>query len=200
VTEATTQTPQPTVLTGRRVRLEPMTPDHVPALFAAGGDPEVWRWLWVAPPADEAAMAEIVAGSLAMRRRITWTIVADGVVAGSSSYYAIDPVNSGLEIGFTWLGRRWWRTGVNLECKLLMLGHAFDQLGFERVGLRTDHQNLRSQQALTDLGAVREGTLRHHIRRPDGTWRDTVYFSILRDEWPAVRDRVNARLDRNRAS
>ena len=191
-----TQTPVPAVLSGRRVRLEPLSRDHVPGLLAAsageGGD-EVWRWLWVARPTDEGAMADVVRASLAMPNRITWTVVADGVVAGSTSYYDIDVGHSRLEIGYTWLGRTWWRTGVNLECKLLLLTHAFE-LGFERVALRTDRLNVRSQQALADLGAVREGTLRHHLRRPDGTWRDTVYFSILRDEWPAVRAGIDARL------
>lgn len=98
------------MLHGRRVRLEPLTPDHVPGLFAAGRDADVWRWLWAPAPVDEVAMARIVADSIAMPGRIAWAIVADGV-AGTTSYYAIDVANSGLEIGYTWLGRPWWRTG-----------------------------------------------------------------------------------------
>lgn len=197
--------PQPTVLCGQQVRLEPASLDHVPRLLDAGSDDEVWRWLWVARPTDEAAMADVVAQSLAMPARITWTIFASsdagigaagGAVAGSTSYYDIDVAHRRLEIGYTWLGRPWWRTGVNVECKLLLLRHAFDELGFERVALRTDHRNVRSQTALEALGAVREGVLRHHILRPDGTWRDSVYYSILRAEWPAVHDRLRQRLAR----
>lgn len=107
----------------------------------------------------------------------------------------IDVVNERLEIGSTWYGRAHWRSAVNTETKLLLITHAFEELGMGRVQLKTDHLNVRSQEAIARLGARREGVLRRHRRRPDGTWRDTVYFSLLADEWPEARARLEARLD-----
>lgn len=115
-------------------------------------------------------------------------------MAGWTSYLDIVPAHERIEIGGTAYGLAWQRTAVNTECKLLLLGHAFDDLGYGRVALKTDGSNERSLRAIERLGAVREGVLRRHRRRPDGTWRDTVYYSIRREEWPAVRDRLVARL------
>ncbi len=186
------------------VRLEPLTEAHTPELDAAVSDPdELFRWLttWTPGPAGLAdAVAQIVqrgrTGQVvpwAIRRR------ADGRIVGSTSFLDIDETNLRVELGSTWIGPAWWRTEVNTATKLLVLGHAFDTLGLERVALKTDHLNTRSQRAIERLGAVREGALRHHIRRPDGSWRDTVYYSILAGEWPPVRDRLTAALTADRA-
>ncbi|MFL6073059.1 MAG: GNAT family N-acetyltransferase [Mycobacteriales bacterium] len=197
-------TPRP--ITGSHVRLVPQTVDHVPGLFAAGGaDPEVWRWLSAPMPATEADLAAIVRGALDQQERglrVVYTIVdgATGRIAGTTSYYEPVPERRKIEIGYTWLGRPWWRTAVNTEAKLLLLAHAFDVLGCVRVMLRTDLRNERSQRAIARLGAVREGVLRKHMQRPDGSWRDSVIFSIVDDEWPAVRERLAAALSPARPS
>ncbi|HEY5033448.1 MAG TPA: GNAT family protein [Actinomycetes bacterium] len=191
--------PSAVTLQGRHVRLEPLEPDHVTGLAAAtAGDEEVWRWL-PSFPADEAEMRAVVAAALAERDsglRFPFAVLeaGSGRVVGSSSYLDIDPVDERIEIGWTWLSRSVWRSAVNTEAKLLLLGHAFDDLGCERVALKTHHQNERSQAAIARLGAVREGMLRHHVRHRDGTWRDSVYYSILSAEWPEARDRLRARL------
>ncbi len=191
--------PSAVTLQGTQVRLEPLELEHVAGLAAAtAGDEEVWRWL-PSFPADEADLRTVVAAALAERdagTRFPFAVLeaGPGRVVGSSSYLDIDPVNERIEIGWTWLSRSVWRSAVNTEAKLLLLGYAFDDLGCERVALKTHHQNERSQAAIARLGAVREGTLRHHVRHRDGTWRDSVYYSILAAEWPAVRDRLRARL------
>ena len=191
--------PSDVVLLGSVVRLEPLTAAHAASLTqTTAADEQVWRWLPTFP-VDADDMAAVVQTALADRAggtRFPFAIAetASGRVVGSSSYLDIDPVNEHIEIGWTWLSRSVWRTAVNTEAKLLLLAHAFDTLGYERVALKTHHNNERSQQAIARLGAVREGTLRHHMRHRDGTWRDSVYFSILAEEWPRVRDRLEARL------
>jgi RimJ/RimL family protein N-acetyltransferase len=191
--------PAPTALTGSHVRIEPLGLEHVEGLAAAtAGEEEVWRWL-PAFPADEPELRTLVEAALADRAagvRFPWVILeaSTGRVVGSSSYLDIDPVNRRIEIGWTWLSRSVWRSAVNTEAKLLLLGHAFDDLGYERVTLKTHHRNERSQAAIARLGAVREGTLRHHVLHRDGTWRDSVFFSVLSAEWPGVRDGLRARL------
>lgn len=123
-----------------------------------------------------------------------WAVVHEGRAVGSTSYLDVDLGVGGLEVGWTWYSRALWKTVVNPECKLLVLGHAFEDLGAQRVLLKTDADNTRSRSALTRLGAHYDGTLRHSRRRPDGTVRDTAYFSILATEWPGVRDALRARL------
>jgi len=198
------KTPVPSILTGTYVRLEPLGLEHVAGLAeSTAGDEEVWRWL-PAFPAEEAELRPMVEAALADRdkgTRFPFAILSvdpdgagSGRVVGSSSYLDIEPANDRIEIGWTWLSRSVWRSPVNTEAKLLLLGHAFDDLGYERVSLKTHHDNERSQAAIARLGAVREGTLRHHMRHRDGSWRDSVYYSILSAEWPDVRDRLRARL------
>lgn len=181
------------------VAVEPLSVDHVDELDAAVSEPdELFRWMNTWKPRDGSvaqAVAKIVenaswgaAAAWAIRRK------ADGRVVGSTSYLDIDHRNRRVEIGSTWIGPAWWRTEVNTATKLLMLGHAFDTLELERVAFKTDHLNLRSQRAIERLGAVREGALRHHLRRTDGSWRDTVYYSILAAEWPEVRERLTSAL------
>lgn len=186
-------------LTNDWIELEPMTADHVGELEAAVSDPdELFRWMSRWRP-DAQGLAGVVERTLAEAARgevASWVIRrrADGRVVGSTSYLDIDAANRRVEVGSTWIGPAWWRTEVNTATKLLVLGHAFETLRLERVALKTDHRNERSQRAIERLGAVREGVLRHHLLRPDGTWRDTVYYSILSAEWPTVRETLLAAL------
>jgi RimJ/RimL family protein N-acetyltransferase len=122
-----------------------------------------------------------------------WAVMVDGVAAGSTSYLDVDCELGGLEIGWTWYRRDLWATEVNPTCKLLLLGHAFDGLGAGRVSLKTDALNTRSRSAIRKLGCQYDGTLRHHRLRPDGSVRDTAYFSMLAAEWPSARRRLRAR-------
>jgi RimJ/RimL family protein N-acetyltransferase len=124
--------------------------------------------------------------------RIPFAIRVGGRVVGSTSYYGIDAANGQIAIGHTFLARPQWRTGINREAKLLLLTRAFEELGCERVELHTDIRNERSQRAIEGIGATREGVLRRHRRRPDGSWRDTVLYAILSPDWPTVRARLTA--------
>ena len=185
------------VLAGLLVRLEPLAPDHAPAVLAAADDEEVFRWLpFVRPrtPADaETLVARYLDGPT-----VPWVQVdaATGDVIGMTTFYEVDAAMRTVAIGWTWLARRAWRTGVNTEAKLLLMRRAFDDLGCVRVVWHTDIRNERSQAAIARLGAQREGVMRKHRLRPDGSWRDTVTFSMLDDEWPAARDDLEARLGR----
>ncbi|MDG4808474.1 bifunctional pyridoxamine 5'-phosphate oxidase family protein/GNAT family N-acetyltransferase [Micromonospora sp. WMMD1120] len=191
----------PVPLHGEHVRLEPLTLAHADELHAATADAEVWRHLNVAQPATPAGIAEVIGTALAAQHRgerVAWVqrCAATGAVVGSTSYYDIDPQRRAVAIGHTFLGRPWWRTGINTEAKLLLLGRAFDDLGAVRVALHTDIRNLRSQAAIERLGATREGVLRMHRQRPDGSWRDTVTYSMTVDEWPSAQLRLRERLRR----
>ncbi|MFE2581609.1 GNAT family N-acetyltransferase [Streptomyces sp. NPDC059378] len=194
------RTPLPRTLTGRHVRLEPLTTEHLGDLFeAGGGDEEVWRWQGGPAPRTQAELGDKLATLLEAAERgacVPFAVVhrATGRAIGWTTYMDINVADEWLEIGWTWYGRAYWRTPVNTESKLLLLTHAFEDLGMGRVQLKTDHLNHRSQAAIARIGARREGVLRRHRRRPDGTWRDTVYFSILADEWPAARENLTARL------
>jgi len=186
------------VLTGEHVRLEPLTPEHAKGLFEAGGDPAIWTWLSVWQPADLPAAERLVASILADPGRRPWAqIDAAGRVAGTTSYYQVVEAHRILSIGHTWIGAGWQRTALNTEAKLLLLRHAFETLGAQRVSWETDIRNLRSQRAIERLGALREGVLRAHRIRPDGSSRDTVVYSMLDTEWPAARERLtrDTRLD-----
>lgn len=191
------------VLAGRLIRLEPLTIEDAPGYLAAAGEgaeaDEVFRWMSpAAPQTIEDARAHI-ATSLAARAHGERFAYAqfDAVTsefAGTSSYYDIVPALRTIAIGHTWLGKRWWRSGHNTESKLLMLTHAFDTLGAARVVWHTDIHNTRSQAAIERLGATREGELRKHRIRRDGSWRTTVQYSMTDDDWPAARDYLTGRL------
>ncbi|MFJ8692463.1 GNAT family N-acetyltransferase [Streptomyces roseolilacinus] len=197
--------PSPTTLTGRHVRLEPLEPRHLSDLFAAGGrDEEVWRWQGGPAPRSEKELAAKLRDVLAEAERgelVPFAVVhrAEDRAVGWTCYLDVAVDDERLEIGWTWYGRAYWRTAVNTESKLLLLTHAFEGLGMGRVQWKTDHLNHRSQAAIARLGARREGVLRRHRRRPDGTWRDSVYFSLLADEWPPAKERLSARLGGSRA-
>jgi RimJ/RimL family protein N-acetyltransferase len=206
----TTVEPDGRPLVGRFVRLDPAALDDAPALFAALDDERVWAKGYgggpLGRPRDVAAMREVLAVALeaaARRQRQAYVVrllaaepgaAPAGSVVGTTSLADWDLVNERAHIGWTAYGPPWWGGPVNAECKLLLLGHAFDDCGFGRVKLQTDLRNDRSQAAIARLGASREGVLRRHQKRADGTFRDTVVFSVLRDEWPAVRAGLAARL------
>ena len=196
------------VLAGRLIRLEPLAMEHAPGYLAAAGSAgeaaEVFRWLSppggaLAQPVTVADAAGQIAAALAARHCRTRLPFAQfdartGEFAGTTSFYEVNPVQRTLGIGHTWLGQRWWRTGHNTEAKLLLLSHAFETLGAVRVVWHTDIRNTRSQAAIERLGATREGVLRKHRRRADGSWRDTVQYAMVDDDWPAARTALAARL------
>ncbi|MGW5918418.1 GNAT family N-acetyltransferase [Nocardia fluminea] len=188
---------EPVTLAGKYVRLEPMGTQHAAGLLEIADD-EVFQHLSSGRPNDlpeaRRMVDKMVDGSV-RGGRMCWAQIdirdsGVGTVAGTTSYYEIYPESRSVAIGFTWLGRNWWRTGLNAEAKLLLLRRAFEDLGAVRVFWQTDIRNTRSQDAIARLGADREGVLRKHKLRPDGTWRDTVQFAMTDEDWPAVRDRL----------
>jgi RimJ/RimL family protein N-acetyltransferase len=189
------------VLEGELVRLEPMAPTHEEGLWAASRDARAWRWLSVLQPQTceelreylEAALTNAAAGielPFATVRR------EDGRLLGSTRFLALRPEHGGVEIGWTWLTPEAWGTGVNVEAKLLMLEDAFKRLGCRRVELKTDALNERSRRAMEALPAQFEGIHRKHMLVRRGENRDTAWYSIVDDEWPAVRENLLRRLGR----
>lgn len=191
----------PVTLAGRRVRLEPLAPGHADDLLVAAAAPEIWQHLaWGSLAAPE-KLAAWIQGRLAEAAHgliLPFAIVDldRGRAIGSTSYLDIALRDRRVEIGSTWLSRDSWRTAVNTECKYLLLRHGFETLALERVQLKTDIRNERSQAAIARLGAVREGVLRRHMVRADGSQRDSVMFSIIAEEWPAVKARLETALGR----
>ena len=188
---------QPLVLEGAYVRLEPLDVHHAEGLFAVGGDAEIWRYLprpKLGSVSDAQQMIEAAKAAAADGSQLPFAIVerATGRAVGSTRYLDIRRKDRGLEIGWTWLGTAYQRTPINTESKYLLLRHAFDDLGTIRVQLKTDLRNERSQRAIERLGAIREGVLRKHVVLWDGFIRDTAYYSILDNEWPGVRQRLEA--------
>lgn len=192
-------------LTGRMegdlVVVEPLASEHEEDLFGAGHDREMWTYLSAFPDAYatrerfhnlmEGALAATTAGEEG-----AWAIIdrASGRAIGSTRYLALRPDHRSLEIGWTWLGRPWWRTGANVETKLLLFSRAFDQLECERVELKCDARNARSRRAMEALPAQFEGIHRRHMALPDGGWRDTAWYSVIAPEWPQVRAALRERL------
>jgi RimJ/RimL family protein N-acetyltransferase len=188
--------PERILLEGRYVRLEPLDDRHRDDLLAAAAqDPATFRYMGSDLSVGADAWPAYLADALAPEF-IAWATVdaATGRAVGSTRFGDIAPEHGRVEIGWTWIAPSHQGTAVNTEAKLLQLTYAFDELGATRVALKTDGRNLRSQAAIERLGAVREGALRRHIRMPDGYMRDTVYFSILADEWPTVKANLEARL------
>lgn len=190
----------PVVLEGAVVRLEPLTAAHVPALWAVSSDATIFRYMPHVPRSadDLYAYAAAAAQALAADQGIAFAILerSSGQPVGSSSYLAADPRHRRLEIGGTWITPAYQRTAVNTEAKLLLLRHAFEALGCRRVELKTDSSNERSRRAIERIGAVEEGIFRNHMLLPDGRSRDSVYYSIIDREWPAVRTRLETLLSR----
>jgi RimJ/RimL family protein N-acetyltransferase len=181
-------------LRGRRVRLEPLSIDHVESLCRVGLEPDLWRWIPTAVSTAE-EMHAYVASALEEQRRgvsLPFAIVEQGsnLVIGSTRYANIEPADRRIEIGWTWLTSTHQRTGANTEAKFLLLAHAFEALGAIRVEFKTDALNQASRTAILRLGAVEEGTFRKHRITASGRVRDTVYFSIIDTEWPEVKARL----------
>jgi len=181
--------PSPVTLEANGLRLEPLGPQHAEALREAAQDGELWNLRVTSVPEPHKVEA-YVATALEMRpSRLAFAVVeaATGQVLGTTSYHDIVPAIDRVEIGYTWYRRSVQRTHVNTTCKLLLLTHAFETLGCAVVGFRTDNYNHASQAAIERLGAKKDGVIRHHAVRRDGTVRDTVIYSIVRGEWPEVK-------------
>jgi N-acetyltransferase len=191
----------PVTLEGHGIRLEPLEPRHADALIAAASDGALWDlWFTSVPHPEETA--EYIARALSGQRdghMLPWAVrdLASDLVVGTTRFHDIVPDVDRVEIGYTWYASRMQRSHVNTACKLLLMAHAFESLGCGVVGLRTDKFNTRSQRAIEALGAGRDGVIRHHQARRDGTVRDTVMYSILRSEWPDIRRHLLARLARH---
>ena len=189
---------QPVSLIGRRVRLEPLALDHVPALAEVGLEPAIWQWTLARPTGvadirtwDEAALRGRDAGT---EFPFATLDAASGRPIGSSRFMNIVLEHHRLEIGWTWVAPAWQRTGANREAKLLMLGHAFDTLGCRRVEFKTDSLNEPSRTALLGIGARFEGIFRNHMVMPGGRMRHSAYYSVIDEEWPAVQARLEESL------
>ena len=195
----TARLPGGTSLVGAVVRLDPSTPQDAAGLFAALDDERVWAAGYsggpAARPADPAGWVQRVEAAAAdARAMFTVRLVGSGRVVGTSSLGDVDLGHERVHLGWTAYAPDVWGTAVNPECKLLLMTYAFEDCGFGRVKIQTDLINARSQAAIAKLGAVREGVLRRHMRRADGTFRDTVVFSVTIDDWPAVRAGLEARV------
>jgi N-acetyltransferase len=196
------QKPLPITLSSAAVRLEPLAADHAMALEAAARDGELWqlRVTSVPAPGETAAYIENALKGQAEGHMLPFVVVdtASGRVIGSTRYHDIVPAVERLEIGYTWYGQSWQRSHVNTTAKLLLMQHAFETLGAQLVGWRTDNYNFASQRAIERLGARKDGVLRHHALRRDGTVRDTVMYSLAAGEWPEVKAHLQYQLARPR--
>lgn len=183
---------RPIALEGRLVRLEPLAQEHAQGLYSRGRHEPDWAYMPRACFVDAADVRHWIDDALASSGQLAFAIVekAKGRVAGSTRYLNIRAEHRSLEIGWTWLGQDFQRSGVNSETKLLLLSHAFEKLGCIRVEFKTDSRNVRSQQALERIGAIREGVFRKHMIVQGGYHRDSVYFSVTEAEWPAVKARL----------
>ncbi len=188
------------LLADARVRLEPLAPAHAPALETAAADGRLWELFYTAVPApgEAAAYVDTALRGQAEGRMLAFAVreIASDTIIGSTRYCNIDADLPRLEIGYTWYAARWQRTHVNTACKRLLLAHAFEVMDCVAVELRTDVLNRASQRAIERLGAQRDGVLRQHQRRRDGSLRDTVVYSVTAAEWPALRKLLDLRLAR----
>jgi N-acetyltransferase len=192
---------EPVTLEAGGVRLEPMSPDHRDGLVNAVRDGNLWELWFTAVPEPQEVPAYIETGLAGQRagHMQPWVVrdIASGRVIGSTRYHDIVAGVDRVEIGYTWYGKSWQRTHVNTTCKLLLLQHAFETVGCKVVGWRTDNFNFKSQRAIEALGAKKDGVLRHHQPRRDGTVRDSVMYSMLVAEWPDARRHLQFRLERH---
>ena len=196
------QKPIPVVLQSPRLRLEPLTPDHAADLEACARDGELWniRVTSVPEPGDTAAYITTALKGLEDGHMLPFVVrdMASGRIVGTSRYHDIVPAVDRLEIGYTWYARSVQRTHVNTTAKLMLMTHAFETLGAKLVGWRTDNFNFASQRAIERLGAKKDGVLRHHALRRDGTIRDTVMYSVTAGEWPEVKAHLQHLLSKPR--
>ena len=194
---------QPVTLEGAGIRLEPLTVNHHDALEAAAADGKLWELWFTSVPEPGATKAYIETALKGQQEghMLSWAVrdLASNTVIGTTRYHDIVAAIDRVEIGYTWYAVSRQRSNVNTTCKLLLLRHAFETVGCKVVGLRTDNFNFRSQRAIEGIGAKRDGVLRHHAARRDGTVRDSVMFSILATEWPDVKRHLELRLARHSA-
>ena len=183
---------EPVILTGKFVRLEPMSEAHIPALAEIGVGQDFWHFMLYGDMKTEADMRNWVLDILSRKGDVPFVVIqlSSRRVAGATRYLNVMPKDRGLEIGGTWYGLEFQRTAVNTEAKYLLLMHAFETLGAIRVQLKTDSRNVRSQKAIERIGGVKEGVLRNHMILPDGTIRHSVFYSILDSEWEGVRSHL----------
>lgn len=193
--------PKPVILAGTHVRLVPLSAEHLNDLFEAGKDPAIWTYM-TAPVFGIRKEAQAwLSGALSEMERglqiaFAITLKPSGRAIGSTRFLNIRRKDRVLEIGWTWIGSKFQRSAVNTECKFLLLQHAFEELGAVRVEFKTDSRNIRSQKALERIGAVREGILRKHMILKNGYIRDTVYYSIIDDEWPGIKSHLQALMNK----
>lgn len=190
---------EPVILTGQVVRLEPLQMKHTTDLYQAAQDPAIWTYMSIPPISSRNEMEQVIITALHEQEQgvsLPFAIIdlAQNRVVGSTRYLDIKPYHRGLEIGWTWLSPSVQRTGINTECKYLLLLHAFEVCGAIRVQLKTHHMNFKSQRAIERLGAFKEGTLRNHMIMPDGSYRHTVFYSIIDSEWPSVKAGLEAKM------
>jgi N-acetyltransferase len=195
--------PKPATLEANGIRLEPLAQDHRAGLEAAAADGRLWELFFTSVPApgETQAYVRTALEGQAAGNMVPWAVrdLASGDIVGSTRYHDIVPASDRVEIGYTWYAKRCQRSHVNTTCKLLLLEYGFEQVGCKVVGLRTDNLNFRSQRAIEALGAKKDGVIRHHWPRRDGTVRDTVIYSLLATEWPDVKRHLQLRLKRNEA-
>jgi RimJ/RimL family protein N-acetyltransferase len=189
------------VLEGHGVRLEPLSEKHHAEFCAASSDGRLWE-LWFTSVPEPDRVRQYISDALVGQEAghmLPWAVreLTTNSIVGSTRYHDIVPAVDRVEIGYTWYSKSWQRTHVNTSCKLLLLEHAFDTLGCKVVGLRTDNFNFRSQRAIEALGAKKDGVIRHHAARRDGSVRDTVIYSILASEWPDIRRHLALRIARH---
>ena len=191
----------PVTLEGHGIRLEPLTHEHHDGLANAAADGKLWQLWFTSVPEPEQTHAYISTALAGLKdgNMLPWVVreLTSGAIIGSTRYHDIVAEIDRAEIGYTWYARRWQRSHVNTCCKLMLLSHAFDTLGCKVVGLRTDNFNLASQRAIEALGARKDGVIRHHWARRDGTVRDSVMYSILSNEWADVKRHLEFRLARH---
>jgi len=195
--------PKSAALEANGVRLEPLSLDHHDGLVAAASDGRLWELFFTSVPEPARTRAYIEQALEGQRagHMLPWAVrdLKSGELVGSTRYHDIIAAADRVEIGYTWYAQRCQRTHVNTTCKLLLLGYGFEQLSCKVIGLRTDNFNFRSQRAIEALGAKKDGVIRHHWPRRDGSIRDTVMYSVLASEWPDVKRHLQFRLQRNAA-
>ncbi|MCC7164584.1 MAG: GNAT family N-acetyltransferase [Anaerolineae bacterium] len=192
----------PVTLSGKWARLEPLTLAHAPQLFQVAQDEEIWRYMPAPTPACESDVRAWIHEALEIQARgffLPFAIIdlAENRAVGSTRYLDISERDRHVEIGWTWLGKEYWRTPINTECKYMLLKHAFETLGCMRVQIKTDLRNERSQRAIERIGAKREGVLRRVIVMHDGYQRSSVFYSVLDDEWHTVKSGLEAKINSN---
>ena len=196
--------PKPATLEGNGVRLEPLKREHEQDLAAAASDGKLWELFFTSVPEPDKVQAYIAAALSGQEKgeMLPWVVrdLKSNAVVGSTRYHDILPASDRVEIGYTWYAQRMQRSHVNTACKLLLFTYAFETVNCKVVGLRTDNFNFRSQRAIEALGAKKDGVIRHHAPRRDGTIRDTVMYSVLATEWPDVKRHLQFRLKRNEAN